>query len=100
MICLCCEGSGRAPATESVEQDGEDGTRALISYLVTLQFQFSLMGEFRGQDPAPFCLPGPSPRIHHCSFHTGAYVGTRECYAGGRGRGNPAMVWHPVQGRI
>ena len=29
--CLCCEGSGRAPATESVEQDGEDGTRALLS---------------------------------------------------------------------
>ena len=31
MVCLCCEGSGRALATESVEQDGEDGTRALLS---------------------------------------------------------------------
>ena len=29
MVCLCCEGSGRAPAIESVEQDGEDRTRAL-----------------------------------------------------------------------
>ena len=27
-----CEGSGRAPATESVEQDGEDGTRARLSW--------------------------------------------------------------------
>ena len=28
---FCCEGSNRAPATESVEQDGEDGTRTLLS---------------------------------------------------------------------
>ena len=31
MVCLCCEGSGRAPVTESVEQDGEDGTWALLT---------------------------------------------------------------------
>ena len=29
MVCLCCEGSGRAPETVSVEQNREDGTRAL-----------------------------------------------------------------------
>ena len=29
MVCLCCEGSGRAPETVSVEQNSEDGTRAL-----------------------------------------------------------------------
>ena len=28
---VCCEGSGCAPATELVEQDGKDGTRALLS---------------------------------------------------------------------
>ena len=29
MVCLCCEGSGCAPETVSVEQNSEDGTRAL-----------------------------------------------------------------------
>ena len=28
---VCYEGSGRAPVTESMEQDGEDGTQALLS---------------------------------------------------------------------
>ena len=46
MVCLCCEGSSRGPATESVEQDGEDGTRAYFwlgeKSVIEIGFQISL----------------------------------------------------------